>query len=214
MRPRMTPPSSPSASARASLALALLLTAAGCEGAPPLQEIGRSVVAAGSGSADRAPMRAVIPTRPSVATHTIVVEDERYVGDIARQLGVTVDEMLAQNRLSDPVLQRGQVLRVQTSADWIAGWEARRTERRVTKARREEEKRLAKAKAEADARAAKMLAKRLKRLRGKAAEAALVAAHAATQQTPASGPFDVTHRTPGGATVRTVRIAPPNPGTP
>lgn len=187
--------------------LAMGLT--GCEQSADLQKMTQQVVVAGAGSADRMPMRAVIPTRPAPETHTIVVDDERYLGDIARQLGVTVDAMLAENKLQEPVLQRGQVLRVQTTADLIDSWEARRTERRAAKLRKEEEKRLAKARAEADARAAKLLAKRLKKLKGKAAEAALTAAKQPTNSAPV--PSDQTRKTPGGATVRTVHIGASKP---
>ncbi len=189
--------------------VALLLATAACDRAPQINAMTRQMVEAGAGSAERAPMRAVIPTRPAAEEHTIVVDDERYLGDIARQLGVTVDEMLAVNKLAEPTLQRGQVLRVETTADLINGWEARRVERRAAKAAKEAEKRAAKAQAEADARAAKMLAKRLKKLKGKAAEAALVAAHSSVPQIAATGPVDVTHKSPGGATVRTIRVGAP-----
>ena len=188
--------------------IALLLTLGACDRAPQLNEMTKQVVEAGAGSADRTPMRAVIPSRPAAEEHTIIVDDERYVGDIARQLGVTVDEMLAMNKLQEPTLQRGQVLRVETTADLINGWEAHRAERRAAKALKEQEKRAAKAKADADARAAKLLARRLKKMKGKPAEAALVAAHANTPQVAATGPLDVTHKTPGGATVRTIRVGP------
>ena len=187
---------------------ALLLMTIGCDRAPQIQEMTKQVVAAGAGSADRTPMRAVIPSRPAPEEHTIIVDDERYMGDIARQLGVTVDELLALNKLQESTLQRGQVLRVETTVDLINGWEARRTERRAAKALKEQEKRAAKAKADADARAAKALAKRMKKFKGKPGEAALVAAHANTPQVAPTGPVDVTHKTPGGATVRTIRIAP------
>lgn len=185
---------------------ALLLTVTACDGAPKLREMTKQVVEAGAGSADRTPLRAVVPSRQAAEEHTIIVDDERYLGDIARQLGVTVDEMLAMNKLEDPTLQRGQVLRVETTVDLINGWEARRTERRAAKAAKEQEKRAAKARAEADARAAKALARRMKKFKGKAAEAALVAAHASSTQPP--GPADVTQRTASGATVRTIRVAP------
>lgn len=188
--------------------VALLITAVGCDRAPELHRMTQQVVEAGAGSSQHTPMRAVIPTRPAAVEHTIVVDDERYLGDIARQLGVTVDEMLAMNKLAEPTLQRGQVLKVETTADLINGWEARRIERRALKAQREMEKRAAKAKAEADARAARQLAKRLKKLKGKAAEAALVAAHSTTPLIAPTGPVDVTHKSPGGATVRTIRIGP------
>ena len=207
MRPQIPSPAWLYANRTASAAL--LLLAAACDRAPQIQEMTKQVVAAGAGSSERAPMRAVIPTRPAAEEHTIVVDDERYMGDIARQLGVTVDELLAMNKLQEPGLQRGQVLRVQTTADLLNGWEARRTERRAAKLAKEQEKRAAKAKAEADARAAKLLARRLKKLKGKSAEAALVAAHARTAEVAATGPVDVTHKSPGGATVRTIRVGPP-----
>ncbi len=197
--------------ARRTASAVLLLAATACDRAPQIQEMTKQVVAAGAGTSERAPMRAVIPTRPAAEEHTIVVDDERYMGDIARQLGVTVDELLAMNKLAEPTLQRGQVLRVETTADLLNGWEARRAERKAAKLAKEQEKRAAKAKAEADARAAKMLARRLKKLKGKAAEAALVAAHARTPEVAATGPVDVTHKSPAGATVRTIRIGPAVP---
>lgn len=184
------------------------LFVAGCEQPKALVRLRQDIVRAGAGSADQIPLRAVIPSRPAVETHTIVVEDERYMGDIARQLGVTVDTLLANNALREPTLQRGQVLRVQTSADLVSGYEARRAERQAAKIRRDEEKRQAKAKAEADARAAKMLAKRLKKLKGKAAEAALTQAKQQQFAQSTGSGADVTHKSPGGATVRVVRVAP------
>lgn len=191
----------------ASVAL-LLAGSAACDRAPEIERVTKQVVAAGSGSADRTKMRAVIPTRPAAEEHTIFVDDERYLGDIARQLGVTVDELLVKNKLAEPTLQRGQMLRVETTADLINGWEVRRAERKAIKAQKEAEKRAAKAQAEADARAARMLAKRMKKLKGKAADAALVAARARTPVVAATGPVDVTHKSPGGATVRTIRVGP------
>ncbi len=207
MRPQNPTPAWLRATQTASVGLAIL--AAGCDRAPQIHDVTQQMVAAGAGSSDHTAMRSVVPSRPAAEEHTIIVDDERYLGDIARQLGVTVDELLSKNRLAEPTLQRGQVLRVETTADLINGWEAHRAERKALKAQKEAEKRAAKAKADADARAAKALARRLKKLKGKAADAALVAAHSNTPQVAATGPVDQTRKSAGGATVRTIRIVSP-----
>ncbi len=122
------------------------------------------IIAAGAGTAPRTPMHNVIPSKPTVEVHAITVNDERYLGDIARQLGVTVDGMLHDNQLIESTLKTGQVLRVHTSRDLVEAFEARRERRRVAKIAADEAKRVAKGKAEAEARAARKAKQRAARL--------------------------------------------------
>lgn len=122
------------------------------------------IIAAGAGTAPRTPMHNVIPSKPADEIHAITVKDERYLGDIARQLGVTVDGVLHDNQLTESTLKTGQVLRVHTSRDLVEAFETRRERRRVAKIAADEAKRVAKSKAEAEARAARKAKQRAAKL--------------------------------------------------
>jgi LysM repeat protein len=122
------------------------------------------IIAAGAGTAPRTPMMNVIPSKPASEIHAITVLDEHYLGDIARQLGVTVDGVLADNALTESTLKPGQVLKVRTTRDLVDAFEARRERRRVAKLAAEEAKRIAKAKVEAEARAARKAKQRAAKL--------------------------------------------------
>lgn len=122
------------------------------------------IIAAGAGTAPRTLMSNVIPSKPASEVHAITVLDEHYLGDIARQLGVTVDGVLADNGLTESTLKPGQVLKVRTTRDLVEAFEARRERRRLARLAAEEAKRVAKAKAEAEARAAKKAKQRAAKL--------------------------------------------------
>lgn len=135
------------------------LALGGCDGLPDLTQLPAAVAQAGHGTAGRTSTRNVIPSKPAQAVHQIQIEDERYLGDIARQLGVSVDGILRDNAMAETVLQRGMVLQVRTTRDLIVAFEARREQRKIAKAAAEEAKRQARLKAAAEARAARRLAR-------------------------------------------------------
>lgn len=122
------------------------------------------IVAAGAGTAARTRTSNVIPSKPAAAEHEIVVEDERYLGDLARQLGVTVDSVVSDNNLADHSLQRGMRLKVRTGRDLVDAYVAKREHRKQVRAAAEAARIAAKIKADAEARAAKRAARRLARL--------------------------------------------------
>jgi len=135
-----------------------------CEGIGSVSELPSRLAAAGAGTAARTRAANVIPSKPAVAEHVIVVEDERYLGDLARLLGVTVDAMVADNNLPDHTLQRGMQLKVRTGRDLVDAYVARREHRKQVKAAAEAARIAAKLKADAEARAAKRAARRLARM--------------------------------------------------
>ena len=134
-----------------------------CDGSAALDELPQVVLAAGAGTANKTTLVNVVPSRPARQLHAVTVEDERYLGDMARALGVTVETVLADNGLQEPVLKPGMVLQVRTSRDMVESFVARRDRRKAARAAAEEEKRQAKLKADADARAAKRQARMLAR---------------------------------------------------
>ena len=111
--------------------------------------------------------QAVRPTRPEAELHTILIEDERYLGDVARQLGATVDSVLADNQLTDTMLKPDMKLQVRTTADlvdqFVAAREARK-ERRAAKEAAKQAELEAKALAAAEERRKVALAAKAKRL--------------------------------------------------
>lgn len=155
---------------QAASALALV----GCEASRNVAHVADQMLAAGAGTAPKTTMHNVIPSRPAAQVHAITVQDERYLGDIARQLGVTVDGMLHDNRLAESTLKPGQVLDVRTTKDLVDAFEARRERRQTAQKLAAEAKRAAKAKAEMEARAERKAKQRLAKLarRGKGAQAA------------------------------------------
>jgi ribosome-binding factor A len=157
-----------------------------CDGVQALDKIPEAVLAAGGGTAGKTPMRNVVPSKPALALHEIRIEDERYLGDVARQLGAIVEAVVHDNDLRDTTLAPGQVLRVRTTRDLVDAFVDKRERRKAARAAAEEAKRVAKLKAEADARAAKRAAKlaaRRKKLGVKAPPNA-----AAATSTAATGP--------------------------
>ena len=111
----------------------------------------------------------VIPSHSPARTMTVVVEDERTVGSIARQLGTTVEETLQLNKMGSPEIKAGQTLTVRTSpeayARFLANREVRKT-RRAARQRHLAEKRKAAAMKAVQA-AKKRKPRRSKRRRGK-----------------------------------------------
>lgn len=147
------------------------LALGGCEAGSALPRLPAAVLQAGDGSASKTRMRNVVPSRPAAIEHRVVVQDERYLGDIARQLGVTTDALRLDNDLADGPLKSGMVLKVRTSKDLVDAFEARRERIKQARIAAEEAKRQAKIKADAEARAAKRRARlEARRIRGKGAK--------------------------------------------
>lgn len=112
-------------------------------------------------------VEAVRPTRPPTDIHLITIEDERYLGDVARQLGATVDAVMADNQLTDTLLKPDMQLRVKTTADLVAQFEAAREARKARRAAREAAKQAEleeKARVAAEERRRKALEAKAKRL--------------------------------------------------
>ncbi|MSP93138.1 MAG: LysM peptidoglycan-binding domain-containing protein [Myxococcales bacterium] len=162
-----------------------------CDGGA-LEEIPRAMLAAGAGTAGKTTLVNVVPSRPPRQLHTVTVEEERYLGDMARALGVTVDSVLADNGMQEPTLKPGMVLQVRTTRDLIDAFVARRDRRKAEKAAAEEAKRQAKLKADADARAARRLA-RMQARRKRAGRGVEAKASAAGVTAPAAGARDLSH---------------------
>lgn len=118
-----------------------------------LEKLSQSMLQASGGSASRTPMRTVVPSKPAAEVFVIGVEDERYLGDLCRQLGVTVDDVMRVNKLKDGTLKKGMALQVTTTRDLVTQFEARREHKRQLRIAAEEAKRIAKVKADAEARA-------------------------------------------------------------
>lgn len=162
---------------RVAALAASLLAAAGCESGQQVATVADQLLQAGSGTAPRTPMHNVVPSRSPVEQHVITIVDERYLGDVARQLGVTVDSLQHDNGLTSNQLQPGQQLLVTTSRELVKAFEQAGNERRERKAAAERAKLEAKRKAEAEAKAARLAAKRAAKLaksrKGKAELAAV-----------------------------------------
>ncbi len=125
-----------------------------CQSNPKeLEKLSQSMLQASGGSASRTPMRTVVPSKPAAEAYVISIEDERYLGDLCRQLGVTVDDVMRVNNLKDGTLKKGMALQVTTTRDLVTQFEARREHKRQLRIAAEEAKRIAKVKADAEARA-------------------------------------------------------------
>ncbi|MBI5609523.1 MAG: LysM peptidoglycan-binding domain-containing protein [Deltaproteobacteria bacterium] len=148
---------------------------AGCERRQELEKLSVSMLKAGEGTASKTPMRNVVPSKPVTEPLQLTIEDERFLGDVARQLGVSVDAVLEWNQLSDSLLRPGQVLQVRTTKAAIDKFVDRLERRKAAKLAAEETKRQEKVRKEAEARAAKrakQMAARAKKHGGSAALAA------------------------------------------
>jgi LysM repeat protein len=131
----------------------------GCDSLQDLNGLSEKVLQAGSGTASKTTFRGVKPSRPAPAMHPVAIEDERYMGDIARQLGVTVDSILRDNGLTDNTLSPGMVLQIRASKDLVDSFIARREARKKAAVEVAAAKVRAKLKAQADERAAKRAAR-------------------------------------------------------
>lgn len=151
----------------AGLLLALLCGEAllGCEGDPLVQRVSvqgvsvqglsEQMIRAGAGTAHKAAASNVVPSKAAPRQLVLTIEDERYLGDVARQLEVSVDAMMRLNGLSDTLLKPGMQLKVETRAELIDRFVARRERRKADKIAAEEAKRQEKVRKEAEARAAR-----------------------------------------------------------
>lgn len=137
------------------LALGLLGWAPGCAQKHELQKLSVGVIAAGSGTAQKTQLRNVVPSKAPAERCKVVIEDERYLGDVARQLGTSVDALMALNQVADTLLQRGQVILVETRRELVDQFVDKRERRKAAKIAAEEAKRQEKLRKEAEARAAK-----------------------------------------------------------
>ncbi|MBM4345501.1 MAG: LysM peptidoglycan-binding domain-containing protein [Deltaproteobacteria bacterium] len=135
------------------LGIAALLQ--GCAQKQDLQKLSVGVLQAGSGTAQKTQLQNVVPSKSPAERLTLIVEDERYLGDIARQLGTSVDALMALNQLADTLLQRGQVVLVETRRELVDQFVDKREKRKAARIAAEEAKRQDKLRKEAEARAAK-----------------------------------------------------------
>lgn len=115
----------------------------------------KQVIEANAGTASKVVTRNVVPSRQASERLQVVIEEERYLGDVARQLGVSVDAMMRANNLADTLLKPGATLQVDTTRDQLDRFLDRRERRKAAKIEAEEAKRQEKVRLEAEARAAR-----------------------------------------------------------
>lgn len=137
------------------LALGWLAIAPGCAQKQELHKLSVSALQASTGTAQKTQLQNVVPSKAPAERCTLVIEDERYLGDVARQLGTSVDALMALNQLADTLLQRGQVVVVETRRALVDQFVDKREKRKAAKIAAEEAKRQEKLRKEAEARAAK-----------------------------------------------------------
>lgn len=138
----------------AMLCCLVLATVTACGRSEQVQSLAKDMLQAGSGTASP-PQRTVVPSKPPVEMQSLRIEDERYLGEIARQLGTTVDAIRAANQLGEGPLTAGMVLQVEASREAVDRYCALREQRKANQIAQAEAKRQAKLRAEAEARAAK-----------------------------------------------------------
>lgn len=139
----------------------------------------KKVIEDNAGTASRVITRNVVPSRQAAERLQVMIEDERYMGDVARQLGVSVDAMMRVNNLADTVLKPGTALQVDTTRDQLDRFVERRERRKGAKIAAEEAKRQEKVRIEAEARAAR----RAKAIAARARKRGVVVAMAADGKT-------------------------------
>lgn len=140
----------------------------------------KQMIEASAGTAGKVVTRNVVPSRQAPERLQVVIEDERYLGDVARQLGVSVDAMMRLNNLADTLLKPGATLQVDTTRDQLERFVDRRERRKAAKIAAEEAKRQEKVRLEAEARAAR----RAKALAARARKRGVPVALAADGKTP------------------------------
>ncbi len=113
----------------------LILLATMSPGCKQLEEVGKQLPSAAiiEAPANRSSANNVIPTAEPIETFTVVVEKERYLSDIARALGSTVDDLMIDNDLGQSRLKPGLRLRVRTTSSRYARFLQRR-ERKAQRA--------------------------------------------------------------------------------
>ncbi len=140
----------------------------------------KQMIEASAGTGGKVVTRNVVPSRQAAERLQVVIEDERYLGDVARQLGVSVDSMMRLNNLTDTALKPGVELQVDTTRDQLLRFEDRRERRKAAKIAADEAKRQEKVRLEAEARAAR----RAKALAARARKRGIPVAVAADGKTP------------------------------
>jgi LysM repeat protein len=139
----------------------------GCQADPVVQRVSvqglsEQVIRAGAGTAHKPAASNVVPSKAAPRQLVLAIEDERYLGDVARQLEVSVDAMMRLNGLSDTLLKPG--MQIKTRAELIDRFVLRRERRKADKIAADEAKRQEKVRKEAEARAAR----RAKQIAGRA----------------------------------------------
>lgn len=132
----------------------------GCQADPVVQRVSvqglsEQVIRAGAGTAHKPATSNVVPSKAAARQLVLAIEDERYLGDVARQLEVSVDAVMRLNGLSDTLLKPGMQIKVETRAELIDRFVLRRERRKADKIAAEEAKRQEKVRKEAEARAAR-----------------------------------------------------------
>jgi hypothetical protein len=139
------------------MSVATVCTAAllgGCGRSDQVKSLAHDMLKAGAGTA-APPMRTVVPSKPPVEMQSLRIEEERYLGEIARYMGTTVEAIRALNRLGEQPLTTGMVLQIETSREAVERYCTLRAQRKADKLAQAEAKLQAKLRAEAEARAAK-----------------------------------------------------------
>ncbi len=80
----------------------------------------------------------VIPSAAPRSTFQITITDERYLSDVARRLGTTVETLIRDNHLPDATIHKGQTLQVRCTEAQHRAFErgqVARVERRLERAR-------------------------------------------------------------------------------
>ena len=133
---------------RVVVVCAVLPATVGCEKIREISpNLAGTVVVPGGGSSQRGN---VIPTRQPPRRFVIAIEDERSLTYIARELGVTVENIIATNELQSTVLKPGQQLHIDASPADVSRYLANREARKARKAARAKKKAEEKAARKAD----------------------------------------------------------------
>ena len=100
-----------------------------------------------AGLAPKAPERRliVIPSAPPRQSFRVTVRDERYLADVARRLGTTVEAIIRDNQLPDSTIRTGQQLKVQTTSRRFIEFERLQQVRAERRLKRAEARRVAEA---------------------------------------------------------------------
>mgnify|MGYP002628765055 FL=1 len=102
----------------------------------------------------------VIPSAAPRQSFQVTVTDERYLADVARRLGTTVEAIIRDNHLPDSTIHAGQQLKVQSTSRRFVEFERLQQVRAERRLKRAEARRVAEA-----AKAAELNAKKHRRVR-------------------------------------------------